>query len=150
MLLVSHDREFLNNVVGSSIVFEDGRVKEYDGGYDDWIRQRENSKRDTGSTKSAIAQNEKPKREKSNKVKPKPDAPRRLKYAEKKELENLPTTIEELESKIQELQTSMAEPSYYRQPADVLARNKSDLDKLETDLTAAYSRWEELEAVQEN
>ena len=152
VLLVSHDREFLNNVVGNSIVFEDGNVKEYDGGYDDWIRQRDSQKPNAVKNKSDAQgiQKEKTRKEKSNADKQKPAAARKLKYAEKKELEKLPTTIEDLESKIQDLQTAMADPSYYRQPADVLAGNKSELDNLETELTTAYSRWEELEAVQEN
>ena len=134
VLLVSHDREFLNNVVGSSIVFEDGKIKEYVGGYDDWIRQR-------GPEKTA----ETSKPTKGKKQKPKQDGPRKLKFAEKKELESLPARIEELELKIDDFHTSMAAPDYYQQPAEELAKNKSELDALNSELQSAYQRWEELE-----
>ena len=140
VLLVSHDREFLNNVVGSSIVFENGTIKEYVGGYDDWLRQRTPAQDDA-----------QPSVNKTNKKKkqsvPKADAPRKLKFAEKKELEALPGRIEELETQIAEIHSTMADPSYYQQPAEVLSKKKAELDGFESELAAAYERWEELESL---
>ena len=137
---MSHDREFLNNVVGSSIVFENGTIKEYVGGYDDWLRQRTPAQDDA-----------QPSVNKTNKKKkqnvPKADAPRKLKFAEKKELEALPGRIEELETQIAEIHSTMADPSYYQQPAEVLSKKKAELDGFESELAAAYERWEELESL---
>lgn len=139
VLLVSHDREFLNNVVGSSIVFENSTIKEYVGGYDDWIRQR---KSEGKPTESKPAKKEKPKKEK-----PKLESVRKLKFAEKKELEALPGRIEELESKIGEIHEAMAKPDYYQQPAETLSAKKAELDEMQNSLTVSYARWEELESI---
>ena len=143
VLLVSHDREFLNNVVGSSIVFHNGTIKEYDGGYDDWIRQRE-------TVKQSAVESDRKKASHSRKTKPKSDSPRKLTFAEKKELENLPDRIEELESEISAIHSAMADPTYYQRPADELAQKNSKLKSMETELASAYQRWEELEALSEN
>lgn len=138
ILLVSHDRAFLNNVVGSSIVFENGNLKEYVGGYDDWIRQSK-----------AVATESKPKvREKQpRREKPKPDGPRRLKYAEKRELEQLPEQIETLESQIADAHTVMADPAFYQQDSKLIAGKQAELKELESRLKTAYERWEELESL---
>ena len=140
VLLVSHDREFLNNVVGYSIVFENGNVKEYDGGYDDWVRQSQTKKPESDSAKSKLT--------KTRREKPKTDAPRKLKYAEKKELEQLPEQIEMLETQIAEIHTAMADPAYYQQDADLLSARKTELDDLESKLARSYARWEELESLE--
>ncbi len=139
VLLVSHDREFLNNVVGSSIVFENQTIKEYVGGYDDWIRQKGEAT-DAETTKKTEST-------KRKKEKPKTDSPRKLKFAEKQELEQLPDRIAQLESQIAEHHSAMADPDYYQQSADVLAKNKAELNELESDLATAYERWEELESL---
>ena len=139
VLLVSHDREFLNNVVGSSIVFENGTIKEYVGGYDDWIRQRTPDVKKDAEPK---ANESKPK-----KSQPKSDTPRKLKFAEKKELEKLPARIEELESQIAEVHEAMAAPEYYQQSPEVLSSKKTELDTMQAELATAYERWEELESL---
>ena len=143
VLLVSHDREFLNNVVGSSIVFENGNIKEYDGGYDDWVRQREPSRQPTIETVRKKASGPK-------QARPKTESPRKLKFAEKKELEALPDRIEELESKIAAVHSAMADAAYYQQPANEIAKQNSELKSMESELASAYRRWEELETLSEN
>ena len=137
ILVVSHDREFLNNVVGSVIVFEGDQVKEYVGGYDAWIRQRKIDPIDP--TETTTAKKAKPKK------KTKSDAPRKLKYAEKKELEKLPEQIELLESQIGKLHETMADPEFYKQDSGKIADKQAELKALDDTLKQAYERWEELE-----
>ncbi len=142
VLLVSHDRAFLNNVVGSTIVFENGQVKEYVGGYDDWLR---------ASTQAAqeVAANQK-----ESGAKPRSDTQtsdptpgkRKLSYKEKQELAALPGVIEELEIQIAGMHDAMAQAGYYQQGGERLARDKATLQELENKLLIAFTRWEELEA----
>ncbi len=137
ILLVSHDREFLNNVVTSTLVFEgDGRVGEYAGGYDDWLAQREQP------AAEPPPRVEKPKAEKPR---PKPAA-RRLSYKEKMELEALPGRIETLEMQQRQLHETMAAPEFYRQDRQQIVQTAAELDDVDRCLAAAYARWEELEA----
>jgi ATP-binding cassette subfamily F protein uup len=141
VLLVSHDREFLNNVVSSTIVFEDGNVKEYVGGYDDWQRQRAN-RLATEAAKSAPKPVEsKPAPTSSTATK------RKLSYKEQKELDALPAQIESLEAQIADMHTAMAAPDFYKQTGDQIAAENSKLKTLEESLQAAYIRWEALEAL---
>ncbi len=143
IIVVSHDREFLNRVVTSSIVFEDGNVKEYVGGYDDWLRQRPERRpeRDTSEV-------QKPKPRMSKPIPPDNDKPRKLKYAEKKELEALPEKIESLEQKTSQLHQAMADPSFYQQPGSEIAVRQAELAALENEIKTAYQRWEELEQLE--
>ena len=140
LLLVSHDREFLNNVVTSTIVFEAGEVREYVGGYDDWLRQRQDPSTMSSEAKSA-----------SVKHKPRPSAEkpsppnRRLAYHEKRELELLPAKIETLDAEIAELHEIVAQPEFYKQSPIEIARRQARLKELSQELAAAYKRWEELE-----
>jgi ATP-binding cassette subfamily F protein uup len=143
VLLVSHDRAFLNNVVTSTIVFEPSGVKEYVGGYDDWVRQRTPTQDD--SPRSATK-----KETKSATVAVQPadvgkPAKRRLSYKEQRELDRLPEVIERLEAKLSEFHQRMAEPTFYQQPRDQIAKIQSELKELEEKLAAAYARWEGLE-----
>ena len=114
VLLVSHDRAFLNDVVTSTLVIEDdGLVKEYEGGYDDYLRQRP--------------------AEPASQSRPNPDVPRKkaadapreqsrkLSFKERKELDGMPGRIEQLEKTAQDLHAAMAEPSFYRQDRDEIA-----------------------------
>lgn len=136
LLLVSHDREFLNNVVTSTLVLEgEGRVKEYAGGYDDWLRQR---------------QPEMPPASEATAVKVKPaqllkDQPRRLTYKEQIELKALPERIAALETDLNELHRVMADPAFYRQEPAEIVKAKNNLQSLEEEITLAYQRWDELE-----
>jgi ATP-binding cassette subfamily F protein uup len=138
ILLVSHDRAFLNDVVTSTLVIEgDGQVKEYEGGYDDYLRQR---------SSQVLVEAKRAPEPAGNKT---PDPPReqtrKLSFKERRELETLPGRIEELESGIRELHEAMAEPSFYRKDRDEITRVKTRLEGLERDLAAAYVRWEALE-----
>ncbi len=146
ILMVSHDRAFLNNVVSSSIVFENGTVKEYVGGYDDWIRQRKKQAAEDKAKKSETA-----KKSQANSAKRDggksgdSNKPRKMKYAEKQELEKLPGRIETLESDIGQVHAEMADPAFYQQDGAVIAEKQAALKSLESDLAEAYARWEQLE-----
>ncbi len=136
LLLVSHDRAFLNNVVTSTLVFEgDGKVGEYVGGYDDWVRQ-------SGSQKSA-----KPERvpAKPEKQRPKREPRQTISYKEQRELEQIPGVIELLEAEQKELYKSMSDPAFYRESGPEVAIAKARLNEIEQELEKAYRRWEELE-----
>jgi len=136
-LLVSHDRAFLNNVVTSTLAIEpDGLVGDYDGGYDDYVRQRPEpglmESKSSGTTAKAQTSEASPKRKK-------------LGFKEKREMEALPEQIENLESLIRALHANMADPSFYKRDRIALAQSKARLDELEQALAAAFRRWEELE-----
>jgi ATP-binding cassette subfamily F protein uup len=140
VLVVSHDRAFLNNVVTSTLVFEgEGRVQEYAGGYDDWLRQ-------------GIAQQPKVapvRKEKKERFKAKPEGPRKLTFKEARELEELPGRIETLEQEQAQLYEKMTDEAFYRDDGNEVARAKARLGELEKLLKNAYGRWEKLETVQE-
>ncbi len=139
VLLVSHDRAFLNNVVTGTFALEGaGVVKEYVGGYDDWLRQKA---RQIAARDTELVQTEK-------KQKPKPQAKKKLSYKEQKELESLPAQIEQLETQIGELHEQMAKPEFYKQTPEAIAQTAEKLKQLEEQLTTAYARWEELEEKQ--
>jgi ABC transport system ATP-binding/permease protein len=139
VLLVSHDRAFLNNVVTSTIVFEEGGVREYFGGYDDWVRQRKPvAARQSSETPAARTRP-------SKAAEPSPGAKRKLTFKERKELDSLPELIEKCEAEIDELHREMAEPQFYQQAGPQIAAEQARLKQLEEQLAAAYHRWEELE-----
>ena len=144
LLIVSHDRTFLNNVVTSTLVFEDGGVNEYVGGYDEWqaaVRRREQA--DATPSAKQVKQKNPPK----NDAPPQPASDRRKRsYKDQRELEQLPKRIEKLESAIDELHQAMGEPAYYQQPSEKIAAEAAKLAELEASLAKAYARWEELEA----
>jgi ABC transport system ATP-binding/permease protein len=145
VLVVSHDRSFLDNVVTSTLVFEPTgqggayAVKEYVGGYTDWQRQR-----------PAPAATVTPRAPQVSAAAAPPsaaDAPRKKRsFKEQRELESLPAVIETLETEMAALHAAMAEPDYYRQAGDVLARDQARLCDLESRLAEAFARWEALEA----
>jgi len=137
LLLVSHDRAFLNNVVTSTIAFEDeGGLHEYVGGYDDWLRQR---RKPTGSTV------EKPKAKLQSKSEPAPEKKAKLSYKDQRELDTLPQRIEELEGEVESLHGLMADPAFYQQEREAIAATKEKLESVEQALAVAYERWEALE-----
>lgn len=139
LLLVSHDRTFLNNVVTSTLVFENhGRVTEYVGGYDDWLRQR------PAEDEAAVV----PKKT----VRPRPPRtpkPGKLSYKDQRELNALPGLIEKLETEQTALFARMEKTDYYRSTADDIARDTARTAVLETELATAYDRWQELESERE-
>ena len=135
LLLVSHDRAFINNVVTSTLAFEGGgRVAEYVGGYDDWVRQRP-------APRAAAAMPSRPA------VPSRRERPRKLTYREKEELETLPGRIEDLEFEQTALCETLADPQFYQGEGEAVADVRGRLSAVETELQAAYQRWEELEAV---
>ncbi len=139
LLLVSHDRELLDNVVTSTLVLAgDGRVEEYAGGYHDWLRQRPAAEPVPPS---------KPRKADRPPPKPRPEQrPRKLSYREKQDLESLPGLIEDLEREQAELHASMADPETYRRgDGTEITRAKERLTEIERQLEAAYERWQELE-----
>jgi ATP-binding cassette subfamily F protein uup len=134
LLLVSHDRAFLNNVVTSTLVFAgDGKIEEYVGGYDDWLRQR------------GIPQN--PAYEKPQKKPPAKPRTTTLKitFKEERELETLPEKIKDLEEEKKHIYQSLADPAFYRTATNDVSAANSRLQTLEKELAAAYLRWEYLE-----
>lgn len=139
ILLVSHDREFLNEVVTSTIVFEPAGVREYVGGYDDWLRQRPAAAPSVASSSSTVV------REKSVAAVPAAAKKRKLSYQESRELTSLPTTIEQLDAELAELHNLMAQPDFYRRPPSEIAAAQSRAKDAQTKLDNAYRRWEELE-----
>ena len=153
LLLVSHDREFLDNVVTSSIAFEgNGKLLEYVGGYTDWLHQ--GGKWPDGA-EQARAEAEAPKKEAAS-PKPaasKPAAPKpaakKLSYKLQLELDKLPAELEELEEKVEALQTQVGDPSFYTKDPAESAKTLEELAELEAFLQARYARWEELEAMKE-
>jgi len=139
LLLVSHDRAFLNNAVTSTIVFEgNGQVVEYTGGYDDWLSQRPQRAAERLPEKTGC-----------KKVRPKPKArpSRKLGYMQKREMQDLPPKIEALESEQKELFAILSDPLFYKKEKDEIVGLKSDLDRVERDIETAYRRWEELETM---
>src|SRR5262245_35189402 len=139
VLLVSHDRAFLNNVVTSTIVFEEQGVREYFGGYDDWVRQRKPTAVPRSSEGSAARA---PSRGVSE---PRSEAKRKLTFKERKELAGLPEKIEQCDAEIAALHRQMSEPHFYQQPGTQIAAEQARLKQLEEQLAVAYQRWEELE-----
>jgi len=133
VLLVSHDREFLNNIVTSTIVFEgEGRIEEYVGGYDDWLRQR----------RPALLE---PK--KMQKPRPQRERPRTLTFKENRELEALPALIESLESERDSLHKTLGDPDFYKREGQRMPELKTRIGEIEGELADAYERWEVLDAI---
>ena len=160
LLVVSHDRAFLNNVVTSMIVFEPGGIREYVGGYDDWLRQskvqKESASGGKGSKKSGGSSSRAPAEKPAEKVPEKvpekapakateKSAASRLSYKEKLELETLPSKIEAIELQKDSLHEKMSTPEYFKLPASELAQDAKRMESLESDLIAAYARLESLE-----
>lgn len=142
LLVVSHDRAFLNNVVTSTLVFEPDGIKEYVGGFDDWIRQRDDPNKKSTSDETK----ESPKTGGSSQT-AKPVTTKKLAYKEKRELDTLPLTIEKLETQLSELHAKMGEPSFYQGPPEPIAEAQTETTKLQAELNEAYARWEDLEAM---
>jgi len=131
VLLVSHDRAFLNNVVTSTLVFEgDGAVKEYVGGYDDWLRQRQVKNKTFTEIKTDTRA---------------PRAKAKFGFKQQKELEALPNMIQELEAEQAELFAAMGDPELYKRDKSEILTKQERLETLKKLLADAYDRWEELE-----
>jgi ATP-binding cassette subfamily F protein uup len=135
LLLVSHDREFLNNVVTGTLAFEgNGRVSENVGGYDDWLRSL--------ATAPAGPLEQKPSKDKA---KPEKGKVRKLSFKEERELEALPEKIAALEGEQAVLHARLADPEFYKNAGAEVTVINDRLAALEIELAVVYSRWEELE-----
>ncbi|MGE5302052.1 MAG: hypothetical protein ACM3TN_01905 [Alphaproteobacteria bacterium] len=143
LLLVSHDRTFLDNVVTSTLVFEgNAKFGEYAGGYEDWERYRQ---------LSAAEESAEPRPTATRQALPAPasdrrsNGPRRLSYKERRELTALPEKIEALETEQTRLHQQMGEADFYRQPSDKITAAIERLATVNNDLESCYARWESLE-----
>ena len=147
LLLVSHDREFLDNVVTSTLVFrESGELVENVGGYEDWARRLK------AESAEAAAPALKKVAGASGKAKAKPSTANRVRrrtYKEKIELAALPDRIEELEGEQARRLEEMADPAYFKQSGAELTTKQAQLDELQAELATALTRWEELEELAE-
>jgi ATP-binding cassette subfamily F protein uup len=139
LLLVSHDRAFLDNVITRSLVFEGGgAIGEYVGGYSDWLQQKkaEQHTRQAGSDPVAGPAT------KTDRA----TRPKKLSYKDQRELDDLPQRIEALDAEQAQLQEAMGEPGFYRQDNEKVAATLARLEVVGQELEACYSRWEELES----
>jgi ATP-binding cassette subfamily F protein uup len=140
LIIVSHDREFLDNVVTSTVVFEaDGRAKEYVGGYSDWVKQGH----ELANTEN-IAAAEAKKRETAERRKNKGSS--KLSYKDQRELDLLPAEIEALEARITDLQSRIATPNFYSQHNDEVQKTLAELGEAQLFLEKCVERWGELES----
>ena len=144
LIVVSHDREFLDNVVTSTVVFEeDGKVREYVGGYADWLRQgHELTERDNpGSAEARRLRAAERKQQKR---------PNKLSYKDQRELDRLPAEIAALEATIAGMQQTIAAPDFYESDQDVVQAALQKLAGTEADLEGRVERWGELESLRES
>ena len=144
LIVVSHDREFLDNVVTSTIVFEEGgKLQEYAGGYSDWARRGH-----------ALAVTDNPYEEEEKKraaaERRKNRKPTKLSYKDQRELDELPADIEKIEAAIEALQATIAAPDFYTQDAELVQRKLQELSETEQLLEARMERWSELETLRES
>jgi ATP-binding cassette subfamily F protein uup len=142
VLLVSHDREFVNNVVTSTLVFEEGgQVNEYVGGYDDWLKYsaevaKKNVKSSRAGSKSSVQIKDSNAQQKKAK---------KLSYNDQRELDSLPSQIENFEKEVDALQQSMASDDFYKQDEVLIKEMQQQLVVMQEKLSHCYTRWEELE-----
>ena len=141
VLMVSHDRSFLNNVVTSSIVFDaDGKIREYIGGYDDWVRQRMTDLRGASTVAKTTASDPEKKPASTTTV-----IKKKLGFKEQRELEQLPALIEKLETEQAALGERMSDPAFFKQAAAEISKTQQRLDTITQELETAFSRWAELD-----
>jgi ATP-binding cassette subfamily F protein uup len=147
LLLVSHDREFLDNVVTSTLVFEgEGRIGDYVGGYTDWLQEKQ--KLAAGARPAAgLAEAGPGSATPAAKTSRSPARARKLTNKERAELELLPARIEALETEQAELTVRLADPETYQREPEAVPAIKARLEAIGCEMTAAFARWEELETV---
>ena len=143
LLLVSHDRDFLDNVVTSTLVMEgDGQVGEYIGGYSDWLRQ--GGQPQPSGTAAAQGRTTAPSSPAPAPPEPAP-AKRKLSYKDARELEQLPVRIETLETELAAMSAAMNEPAFYQRDTAQVAEHAQRMASVQADLDNAYARWQELD-----
>jgi ATP-binding cassette subfamily F protein uup len=142
LLLVSHDREFLNNVVSSTLVLSgDGSVREFVGGYDDWLSQAA-IERTESSTPAPAVQKALP-----EKGKPVKEKVRKLSFKDQRELEALPEQIAAIEKEQEHLHARLSDPDFYKSAGAEVVMVNARLADLDQELEAAFLRWDELESL---
>ena len=145
LLLVSHDRAFLDNVVTSTLVLEgEGRVGEYVGGYSDWLRQREPARAGAPAPEASAPSTSRTAAHPAPAAAPR--TRRKLGYKDQRELDALPARIDALEQAITRLHEAMARPDLYTGDGGEVARTQRELDEAQAALEKCYARWAELEA----
>ena len=143
VLLVSHDRTFLNNVVTQVFAFEgDGHVQAYAGGYDDWLQQRPNASKSEGTGAAAPSKRDTPAVVISQKVATRT----KMIYKEVRELENLPAKIAALEKEQAALQVQLSDPAFYSKSPQLVTPLGARVNEIGVELESILARWEVLEA----
>lgn len=146
LIVISHDRAFLDNVVTSILAYEgDGKWKEYDGGFADYERVKT---AETAASVSASAAKAAAATASAKSADAPKDKKRRLGNKERKELEELPAKIEALEREQSELHEKMADPAFFKKDGGAIAAAKSRIAAVEKEITAAYARWEEISSLE--
>ena len=146
LLLVSHDRAFLDNVVTSTLVFEgDGTVEEYVGGYEDWLRQRK-APAAAPQSSGAASLTERPPAGRAERAPALASPAKKLSYRERREFEGLPARIEALEAEQRALGGTIADPAFYKQPAAAIAAALERAEWIARDLGDLYARWDALDS----
>lgn len=142
LLLVSHDRRFLDNVVSSTIAFEgDGKLREYMGGYSDWLRQGGQWPSTTSGKSPAT------KTEEATEAPVAAKKTKKLSYKLQRELEELPAQLEKLEAELNTLQEAIASPDFYQQGQDKVDKTLAQMSDKEQLLNEKFERWENLESM---
>lgn len=143
LLLVSHDRAFLDNVVTSVFVLDgSGKVDEFVGGYSDWMNYTKQAKQ---AETPKVAKQEKPVASSP----PRAPTKKKLSYKEQQELSNTPNLISALEDKQAALTQLVSAPEFYKQDQSIVAKTLDELKQIDLQLEQAYQRWDELEALSE-
>ena len=146
LLLVSHDRAFLDNVVTSTLVFEgEGRIQEYVGGYHDWLRQRPEPLADKPQKTSKEVTGKPVQDTASVAVEP---AKKKLSYKLQRELDMLPSQLEQVEAEVEALHEETGAADFYSQDHEYVTSRLSALQEKESELEQLMERWVELEAMQ--
>jgi ATP-binding cassette subfamily F protein uup len=145
LLVVSHDRRFLDNVVSSTIAFEgEGRVEEYVGGYEDYIRQKSRSgKSKSGSAKSAAA----PDNSASGGDKSTSSKKKKRSFKEEREYSEIPGRIKALEDEQARLNVAIAQPEFYKEGADTIRQTLARVEAIDAELLDLMHRWDELDSL---
>ncbi len=154
LLLVSHDREFLDHVLTGTLVFEgQGKIGEFVGGYSDWMRQRpalpSSSSPAPASSSAPAGQTEGTPDEAKPLKRGKTVRPRKFLNRERRELEELPARIEALENEVAEVTDKLGDPEIYQNDPDKIPALQARLDELHREIEQVYGRWEELETLRE-
>jgi ATP-binding cassette subfamily F protein uup len=147
VLLISHDRAFINNIVTSCLVFEgNGKINEFIGSYNDWQNLNSSAGLAGGTNKNTIKKTANNNKSAKKTAISTSEKAKKLTYKDQRELEILPTEIEQLEEKIEQLQQTMSEPNFYQQEYKKVTATMSKLQQMEASLEEKYMRWEELDS----